>query len=303
MRTGLIFDIKRYSVHDGPGIRTTVFFKGCPLSCWWCHNPESRDAGPTLYYDAEKCLGCHDCVAACPEAAVSPLPGASATDAERCTTQGACASACPSEARRIVGETYTVAALMAQVEKDRVFYEESGGGVTFSGGEPLLQWEFLLDVLRECGARAIHRAVDTTGATSPEVLRRVAEETDLFLYDLKTLDPELHERTTGFQLAPLLDNLRVLLDAGAKVRIRVPLIPGVSDGPAMDRTGDFLRDIEGIEGIEGVHLLPYHEPAREKHLRFGIPWHLPEDIEMPPEQVAALADRMRRCGLPVTIGG
>jgi pyruvate formate lyase activating enzyme len=300
MRTGLIFDIKKYSVHDGPGIRTTVFFKGCPLTCWWCHNPESRDPQPLLHYDAAKCLACHDCVAVCPEGAVSATPDGSLTDATRCTGQGRCAEACPSEARQLIGRRYTVAQIMAEIEKDHVFYDESGGGVTFSGGEPLLQWAFLLDVLRACGARGIHRTVDTTGVASPDVLLEVAAETDLFLYDIKTMDPELHREATGVPLRPILNNLQRLLSAGARVRVRVPLIPGISDGDNIDRTGSFLSE---LAGVEGVHLLPYHAPARNKHLKFGIPWLLPDDLAMPPEHVAAMASRMEEYGLNVTVGG
>jgi pyruvate formate lyase activating enzyme len=300
MPTGLIFDIKKYSVHDGPGIRTTVFFKGCPLTCWWCHNPESRNPAPLLYYDADKCLGCHDCVDVCPEGAITATEGASLTDSALCTGQGACAAVCPSEARQLLGQRYTVGEIVAEIEKDRVFYEESGGGVTFSGGEPLLQWEFLVDVLRACGERGIHRTVDTTGVATPEVLLKVAAETDLFLYDLKTMDPHLHLETTGLHVRPILNNLQRLLSVGAKVRVRVPLIPGISDGENIDRTGTFLR---GLTGIEGVHLLPYHKPAQSKHHKFGIPWRLPDDLAMPQEQVDAIADRMRSYGLAVTVGG
>lgn len=300
MHTGLIFDIKKYSVHDGPGIRTTVFFKGCPLTCWWCHNPESRDPNPLLYFHSDKCLGCHDCVEACPEGAVTATPGDSLTNADLCTGQGACADACPSEARQLIGRRYTVDEVVSEIEKDRVFYDESGGGVTFSGGEPLFQWEFLLDVLRACGKRGIHRTVDTTGATSPEILLRVAEETDLFLYDLKTMDPEVHKETTGVQIRPILNNLQRLLSAGARVRVRVPLIPGISDGDNIDRTGRFLKD---LPGVEGVHLLPYHRPAQEKHMKFDIPWLLPDDLAMPAEQVEAIASRMKSYGLSVTVGG
>ncbi len=300
MRRGLIFDIKRYSVHDGPGIRTTVFFKGCPLSCWWCHNPESRDPHPLLFYDDAKCLACHACVAACPEGAVTATPDGSLTNSDLCTGHGACATVCPSEARQLIGRRYTVEEVVAEVERDQIFYDGSGGGVTFSGGEPLLQWEFLLDLLCACGERGIHRTVDTTGVASPRVLLRVAAETDLFLYDLKTMDPELHKETTGVTLRPILDNLKRLVSAGARVRVRVPLIPGISAAADIDRMGDFLRDLPGIEGI---HLLPYHSPAREKHRKFSIPWLLPEDLAMPPEQVEAFASRMKGFGLSVTIGG
>lgn len=300
MRTGLIFDIKRFSVHDGPGIRTTVFFKGCPLSCWWCHNPESRDPFPFLHYDASKCVGCHDCVTACPEGAVTATPEGSHTDPGLCLGHGACAGACPSEARQLIGRYYTVDDLMREIERDRVFYDESGGGVTFSGGEPLRQWEFLVEVLRACGAQGIHRALDTTGVTSEDVLLAVAAETDLFLYDLKTLDPEVHQEATGVPLQPILDNLHTLLEAGAKVRIRVPVIPGVTDGDNIDRTASFVK---GLPDVDGVHLLPYHTPARAKHLKFGIPWHLPDELSTSQTDIDGLVERMNRHGVSVTVGG
>jgi pyruvate formate lyase activating enzyme len=300
MATGLIFDIKRYSVHDGPGIRTTVFFKGCPLECWWCHNPESRDPDPLLYYDAEKCLGCHDCVAVCPEGAVGSTTGGSTTDTARCVGHGACAAACPTEARQLIGRRYTVEDLVHEIARDQVFYEESGGGVTFSGGEPLLQWEFLLEVLKACGELGIHRTVDTTGVATPEVLLAIAEEAELFLYDIKVMDPAVHKDATGVHIRPILNNLVRLLASGARVRIRIPLVPGITDGDNVEQVATFLLS---LDGLDGVHLLPYHAPARDKHLKFGVPWQLPDDLAMPPGQAEVVAQRMRSQGLSVTVGG
>lgn len=300
MRTGLIFDIKKYSINDGPGIRTTVFFKGCPLSCWWCHNPESRGRDAFVYYDATKCLGCQDCVRVCPEGALSMGDGGIVTDPELCVDHGLCAAVCPSEARRLIGRRLTVDELLAEIEKDRLYFDESGGGVTFSGGEPLLQWEFLLDVLKECGRRELHRTVDTTGVAAPDVLLRIAAETDLFLYDIKTMDPELHKRSTGVQLRAVLENLARLLGAGAKVRIRIPLIPGVTDSDSIDRTGALLAS---LPAIEGVNLLPFHRSARDKHRKFGVPWLLESDDEIPGEQIQQWADLMGAHGFEVTIGG
>lgn len=300
MRTGLIFDVKKYSIHDGPGIRTTVFFKGCPLTCWWCHNPESRGREPFVYYDADRCLGCQDCVRVCPEGALSMGDNGITTDWDLCRSHGLCAAVCPSEARRLIGRRVTVAELVEELEKDRLYFDESGGGVTFSGGEPLLQWEFLLDALVACGERDMHRAVDTTGMAAPDVLLRVAAETDLFLYDIKTMDPELHRRATGVKLEPILDNLVRLLAAGAKVRVRIPLIPGVTDSDSIDRTGAFLAS---LPAIEGVNLLPFHGSARDKHRKFGMPWLLETDEEIPGERVGEWAERMGDHGFPVTIGG
>ncbi len=300
MRTGVIFDVKRFSIQDGPGIRTTIFFKGCPLSCWWCHNPESRSRDPVVYHDASRCLLCGDCARVCPEDALALTEYGVVKDGARCREHGLCAAVCPAEARRQVGSRVTVAEVVREIERDRLYFDESGGGVTFSGGEPLLQWEFLLEVLKVCGELDVHRAVDTTGVAAPSVLLRVAAETDLFLYDIKTMDPALHRRATGVNLLPVLNNLAILLDAGARVRIRVPLIPGVTTVESIERTGEFLADHPPVEGVD---LLPFHRSARDKHRKFGVPWLLESDEELPDGRVRDWAARLDGYGFPVTIGG
>jgi pyruvate formate lyase activating enzyme len=300
MRTGLIFNVQKYSIHDGPGIRTTVFFKGCPLTCPWCHNPESRGRQPFIYHDQDRCLGCEACVRACPEAALSQTESGIRTDETRCTTRADCVEVCPSEARRLVGRRVTVAELLGEIEQDRAFYDVSGGGVTFSGGEPLLQWKFLVDVLEACGKRGMHRAVDTSGYCEPRVLRRVARETDLFLYDLKLMDPVLHEHLTGVPLEPILDNLSRLLEVGAEVRIRVPLIPGVTSDDSIRRTAALLTS---LPEVDGVNLLPFHTSARDKHRKFGMPWLLAADDGIPRERIDAWAAHLAGRGLKVAVGG
>jgi pyruvate formate lyase activating enzyme len=300
MTRGLVFRVQRYSLNDGPGIRTTVFLKGCPLSCWWCHNPESRTHEPFVHYDVTRCLGCHACLEVCPEGALSEdASGAIVRDASRCVGHGACVAICPAEARQWIGEWTTVDQLLQALERDRLYFEESGGGVTFSGGEPLHQWRFLVDALAACGGRDLHRTVDTTGFASQEVLRKVAAETDLFLYDLKLMDPELHLRATGVPLQPVLDNLFHLLHDGARVQVRIPLIPGVTSEDGVRRTADFLA---GLPPVEGVRLLPYHRAAREKHRRFAVPWLLAAAEEIPASQAEGWAAIFRDVGLDAEVG-
>jgi pyruvate formate lyase activating enzyme len=243
-------------------------------------------------------------VDACASGALSLESGGVAFDPARCTLSGACVDACPAEARRWVGRSYDVAGLVAEIENDRLFHEQSDGGVTCTGGEPLQQWRFLCAILDACSERGIHRAVDTSGFASPDVLGRVAERTDLFLFDLKTLDATRHEEVTGVPLRPILDNLARLLAAGARVRIRMPLIPGINDDDAsMERAADFLAGLREHRTLEGIDLLPYHSLAREKHARFDLPWRLENDAAIPDRRLEEIRARLESHGLRVTLGG
>ena len=263
--TGLVFDVQRYSLHDGPGIRTTVFLKGCPLRCSWCHNPESMNASPELRVFGSRCIGCDACREACPlglaEGGVMPDPGV-------CLACGSCVAACPTRARETIGREMTVPELLAAIDADRPFYDESGGGVTFSGGEPLLQWRFLLAMLEAARAKGYHAAVDTSGYATERTILRVAAATDLFLYDLKVMDPARHAAFTGVPLAPILRNLRALDAAGAEVWLRLPLVPGHNDDDAnLEAVGRFVG---GLRRTRRIHVLPYHRIASAKYERLGL---------------------------------
>ncbi len=292
-KTGVVFDIQRFSVHDGPGIRTTVFLKGCPLRCLWCHNPEGIFPGPELMFFEYKCLSCGTCARVCPEKAIVLVPteGAKpALDRRKCTGCGICAEACPSGAWRRVGRTITVEELLSALERDALLYDRSEGGVTFSGGEPLFQPEFLLAALKACKERHIHTTVDTSGHAPTSVLAAIAPCTDLFLFDLKPMDEEEHRRYTGVSNHLIHENLRKLVEWGKPVIVRVPLIPGVTDTDRnIQMLVAFLRELRG--GIKKVELLPYHDVA-EKYQRLGRPYDMPQLSRPPEERVQELRERI-----------
>ena len=292
---GRIFDIKRYAIHDGPGIRTTVFLKGCPLRCDWCQNPESQGTDREIFLSPNRCIGCGKCIEACPEGAVSPQDRR--PDPLKCVRCGTCVEACPADARQLLGRDYSVDRLVAELERDRVFYDESGGGVTFSGGEPLVQPDFLRASLERCRALGLHTAVDTCGHVPPEQMEDFARRTDLFLYDLKAMDPGRHRDSVGVSNDLILENLRRVCEAGTPVWVRVPLIPGFNDGEDNLRaTAEFVR---ALPGRPPLSLLPYHRTAAAKYRRLGRRFPMENLAAPPPEAVARAADRLKSMGLDV----
>jgi pyruvate formate lyase activating enzyme len=290
---GRIFDVQRFSLHDGPGIRTTVFLKGCPARCLWCHNPESQSFAPEVLVVETRCVSCGTCRSVCPHGA--PLPGSGL-----CTACGACVEACPAGARRLAGRETTVGAVIEEVLRDRVFYEESGGGVTFSGGEPLAQPEFLRALLGACRDAGIRTAIDTCGFAPRERLLALAPLVDLFLFDVKLVDDARHRALTGLPVAPILDNLRALAAVHGNVWIRVPVVPGHTD--AEDDLAATASLVAGLPGVRQVSLLPYHRTGAAKARRLGRDYPLDTLAPPSPERLAQLAALFHRHGLAVRIG-
>jgi pyruvate formate lyase activating enzyme len=297
MISGSILNIQRFSIHDGPGIRTTVFMKGCPLRCRWCHNPESQSAGPQLIVWASRCIGCEACLAVCEEAAITVEDGRIVTDRARCTDCGACVEVCYTGAREMAGREVSVAEVVAEIERDIPFYEQSGGGATFSGGEPLMQPRFLLALLQACRARGIHTTLDTCGFASWAVVDRIRPYVDLFLYDLKVMDADRHRQLTGGSNRPVLRNLEALSRRGHRIVLRVPVIPGINDdAESMRQAAAYAASLPHLERID---LLPYHHIGAEKYRRIQQPYQLPDQAPPTAERIAEIAAAMRSFGLNV----
>lgn len=301
MESGLVFNIQKYSLQDGPGIRTTVFLKGCPMCCAWCHNPESISPRPEIVVVAQRCTACGECRRACPFgeniAGDGPLPPRN----DPCTLCGACADACPTGARQMIGREMTVADVVDAALKDRIFYDESGGGVTISGGEPLLQPKFLIAFAQALRAAGVHVALDTTGFGCTEHLLAAAGVSDLVLYDVKTLDDARHRQLTGVSNRGILENLRALDGVHRNVWIRIPVVPGFNDDA--EELGKTAAFVAGFRSVTLVNLLPFHRSGLHKYERLG--WgHSLDGVETPsPELMDRAAAAFRALHLPVKLGG
>lgn len=299
MASGLVFNIQRYSLHDGPGIRTTVFLKGCPLSCAWCHNPEGLRPVSEIMAAEQHCIACGDCRESCPvtDGGHGPLPGR----VEGCVTCGACVEACPTGTRQVVGEEMTVEAVLAEVMKDRAFYEESGGGVTISGGEPLAQAGFTVAILRACREAGLQTVLDTTGLGRTEDLLGALEWAGLVLYDLKAFDEALHQRLTGVSNVRILENLRVLDGTGCDYWVRMPIVPGWNDDPEdLAKSAAFVG---ALNHAKELCLLPFHRAGLHKFERLGMQHELGTLQSPSAERMGEIAELFADCGVPVRVGG
>ncbi len=294
---GRVFDIQRFSIHDGPGIRTTVFLKGCPLRCLWCHNPEGIDPGPEVSFAPEKCIGCGECVRACSNEAHRFAPD-HIYQRERCEACGRCTETCYTHALEWVGRLVTVEEVMCEVLQDKVFYANSGGGLSISGGEPLAQCEFTRALLETARAEGLHCCLETSGFASWQRIEPLVPLVDLFLFDVKETDAGRHAQFTGLANDLILSNLRALDRAGGRIQLQCPIIPGYNNRE--DHLAAVATLALSLQNGAGVQLLPYHPLGRSKLRRFAIhPAVTLPNVPMPQSEVARWAGQLRDLGVRV----
>jgi pyruvate formate lyase activating enzyme len=297
-----VSNVQRFCVHDGPGIRTVVFFLGCPLRCRWCQNPETLDREPVLMFNKEKCVGCAACDEACAEKATyQSSDGTRHFERARCTTCGRCVLSCYFKARELSGRAFTARTLLEEILKDRVVFGNSGGGVTLSGGEPMIYPGFVAELLSGCRNRGIHTAVETCGSVPWGHFEQVLPFADLFLYDIKLIDAQKHEQWTGVHNSVILDNARVLCERGKRIIVRVPLIHQVNDDD-----GEFTaiaRFAVGLKNVDELHILPFHQVGSSKYALVGKDYGMQGVSEENDQRIARCRQIAEGLGLRVSVGG
>jgi pyruvate formate lyase activating enzyme len=300
--TGWVFNIQKFSVHDGPGIRTTVFLKGCPLRCAWCDNPESQSKEPHMVFWDERCIRCNTCLSVCPQSAiVADEAGRKQVSPERCDLCGRCLEECYAGALERIGRLVTVDQVLSLVEEDRPFYDQSGGGVTLSGGEPFTQPGFSQSLLRGCQERGIRTAIETCGHAPWKVCQALLPHLDLILYDLKEVDPVRHRRYTGVSNELILNNLRRLARTDKPIVVRRPVIPGYNDDE--ESIHALARFVRQLDTVREINLLPYHRFGQGKYERLGTEYPMGDEPSLKEEEVAGLRDVLVSYGFQVKIGG
>ncbi|MBN2026793.1 MAG: glycyl-radical enzyme activating protein [Actinobacteria bacterium] len=296
--TGVVFNVQRYSTEDGPGIRTTVFLKGCPMRCPWCHNPEGLRRKPELMWYGVRCIGARDCLTACPVGALELTPEGMVIDRDLCDACGRCEEACPAAALEVIGKERTVADVAAEALRDRVFYEKSGGGVTLSGGEPALQFDFSLALMEAIRGEGVHLALDTCGGVSVERLEPLVDLADLVLFDLKIMEPAAHLEHTGVPLQRVLDNARSVAEKGKPMWIRTPVIPGYTDGEENVRAvARFILD--ELPTVERYDLLAFNNTCDAKYRRLDMDFDLAGEALLGEDKMVLLAGVAHEEGLDI----
>lgn len=298
----LIFDIKRYAINDGPGIRVTIFLKGCSLNCKWCHNPESIPVKQQKMYSSDKCIGSKECIKHCPNDALTLTPQGIVTDTDLCQLCGKCTEVCPTKAIEMAGELMTVEQVMVEIKREVLLMDNSKGGVTFSGGEPLLHHKYLIQLLDACGEEGIHRCIDTSGFADKKVLLEVASKTEHFLYDLKMMDDKKHKKWTSVSNKKILENLTVLAETGVAMNIRIPLIKGVNDDDKnIHESAKFIAALKDNSPI--VNILPFHNIAENKYKKLGLVYNKDKMDEPDIKRQNEILDIFKSYNLRAVIGG
>ena len=304
-RKALIFNIQKYNLYDGPGIRTLVFFKGCPLRCLWCSNPEGQKRDYQILFKKDRCTHCGACATVCP-AGVHVMDFVEKKHSIRrdaaCIGCGRCVEACTRKALSVTGELRTISEILEVIEEDRMFYQSSGGGVTLGGGEVLMQPDAAINLLSACRQRGINTAIETCGFARPDVIRKVAEVTDLFLFDLKHMDSATHYKLTGVRNEQILENLQWLLENRASVKVRVPLLKGVNDSEAdIEAMVRFLTPYKDNRNFKGIDLLPYHKLGVNKYAQLGMEYPLQGDPALSEADLSRVEGVIKKFDFPVTI--